>query len=84
MTYQLKRYISIFDKNNESHIGNLQFTSNVSTETLRDIFGIKDPDNNLYDEYPIDETMVKKINPLITEDLDLTQNYYFLSCDKLR
>jgi len=83
MNHKVKRYISVFAKGGDELIDEINFIHKPNPAELRQIFGINDPTDNLYNEYPIDIKTAIKLNGLIAGVFDLDKFDYFLSCERL-
>lgn len=75
------RYISVFEKAGDAYVMDIPFVSQPTLQLLRELFssGADDP---MYDEYPIDAQIAKRLAPFIRKPLDLERFEYFLSCDE--
>ena len=78
--YQLHRYISVFEKNGDAHIHDIEFSVDPNLEFLQELF--KQPrDNPMYDVGVIDVNIAEELAPYISEQLELENFDYFLECD---
>lgn len=80
---KMRRYISVFAKSDDRYLENLEFIEPPSTELLRMILDVPEEQNPMYDEYPINATVARKLAPLIHGTFNLASYDYFLSCDTL-
>ncbi|MDN7908562.1 hypothetical protein QZM18_31230 [Burkholderia diffusa] len=80
--YQLHRYISVFEKNGDAHIRDIEFAVEPNLEFLQALF--KQPrDNPMYDVGVIDVNIAEELAPYISERLELDSFDYFLECDSV-
>jgi len=82
MKTALHRYISVFDKNSEGHVADLDFSTEPDLETLRSIFNTE-PHDPMYDEFPIDLRIagLLELSYPVNFQFDFSRYQYFLSCD---
>lgn len=78
MKKNVKRYISVFNKNNDDFVGVVAFNVTPALEELQVIFNEV---NDMYDEFPISKDIEYKLRIFLNKKLDLNEYDYFLSCD---
>jgi len=78
--YRLHRYISVYEKNGDNHVRDIEFVLMPDLAFLQAVFAVSEG-NLMFDAFAINTCIAEKLSPYIPERIEPEQFDYFLECD---
>lgn len=76
----VERYVTVFDKTTETCVAVYDILKPFHAALFRQVFGVEDPEDPMYECYPVGPQQAPLVNTLMDQPLvfDFNRNYYFL------
>jgi len=78
----IERIITVFDRNSESHVSDINIDI-INIEMLKRIFHPDDDDPLMYNVYEIAEKEANELRPFISMNFEFDKFYYYVECQQL-